>query len=104
MELKEYSAALADPQEQIERLVRQRNALWSLLENFSLRYGDAERDPDPNEVLRKAAADLWDQTAEIVGNTFVEEGINPATGDRLSPLPPLKALPYLRAAGVPWRR
>ena len=99
------------PEQQIERLVRQRNALWRLLDRFVLAYGDDEsgdglrqgdrhaddgveveagpdgliirvRNPiDRVREFRRAVAALWDHCEEIVGNTYVVEGANYATGD-----------------------
>ena len=97
------------PEQQIERLVQQRNALWKLLEEFSLEFGVDDKLPDPsNEDLpepeicldkngdiqitvpnihnllrngREEAGLLWNKANEIVGNTYAIEGVNHATGD-----------------------
>lgn len=83
-------------EQQIERLVRQRNALWKLIEEFSMGLEDQEEGG--------TAALLWDQAADIVGNTYVVEGINPATGDAdLVVDRPKNSGPYILAAGNSWR-
>ena len=80
------------PDQQIERLVRQRNALWELIDEFSFSLEDQEE-----------GARLYDQVRKIVGNTYVVEGVNPATGDTLLVHEMPKASgPYVRAAGKSW--
>ena len=77
--------------QQIERLARQQNSLWIELENLSFSFED-----------KKAGDSLWDRVQEIVGNTYVVEGINPATGDMINGMPSGSG-PYVRAAGKNWR-
>ncbi len=81
--------------QQIERLVRQRNALWKLIDKFSFSLEDQEEGGP--------AARLYNQARKIVGNTYVVEGVNPATGDTLPAheMPKISG-PYVRAAGKSW--
>ena len=121
------------PEQQIERLVQQRNALWKLLEEFSLAFGIDDELPDPSsedlpepEICldkngdiqitipnlhnsfregREEAGLLWNKANEIVGNTYLVEGVNHATGD-VDPidLRPKNSGPYVRAfGGKSWR-
>lgn len=90
------------PEQQIERLIEQRNALWRLLHGIMLsdKHDEArdlceslrnltdeatnlakrmeemigEEDPDKADVE-------WAKVEEIVGNTYIVEGVNHATGD-----------------------
>jgi hypothetical protein len=60
-------------EQQIARLVRQRNALWRLI--------DAASHELAREYEDEAADRLYDRCEEIVGNTYMTEGVNYATGD-----------------------
>ena len=98
-------------EEQIERLVRQRNELWKLTYRFALDHGDDEsgdglrsedrynpfevtveeesdelfvRMPNPMlkiRELRLAATKLADTCDDIVGNMYAVEGVNPMHGE-----------------------
>ncbi len=98
------------PEQQIERLVRQRNALWRLVEEFALTHGDdsedglrpedpdyavdVEEDDDGDVVirlrnnpldtvreLRRAAGRIWDDCDKITQDAYWVEGVNPAVGE-----------------------
>jgi hypothetical protein len=94
------------PEQQIERLIEQRNALWRLIDKFAmehgderngLRSGDGEYTVDESDdavtvrfsglerlkEVRLAAGALWDRCRDIVGNTYVVEGVNHRSGDRI---------------------
>ena len=75
-------------EEQIERLVRQRNALWKMLDKIA---------------LGKKRDKLWEKIRKVVGNTYVIEGTNFATGDIYQETADsAAAAPYNRARGKPW--
>lgn len=60
--------------EQIERLIRQRNELWERIHTFSFELASKHKDEEMSERI-------WDHCEKIVGNTYVVEGRNHATGD-----------------------
>lgn len=88
--------------EQITRLVKQRNALWNLIWKFECKFGPDNPDnnddasdsastsvnDDGNLVIvvsgviqnlaeiRTAAVKMMDEAEEIIGNTYVAEGFN----------------------------
>lgn len=118
--------------EQIERLVRQRNELWRLIDKFVTNHGDdgcgnglrsEDRDVEvrveekEEEIVirianplkqlsdvRVAAEKLWNECRTIVGNTYLVEGRNPYTGDTLTEeeLKDKSFEPYLNDPVKPW--
>ena len=77
------------PAEQIERLATQRNLLRELLDRVCWAF--PEDDPFSDA--------LYKMVHEIMGNTFMIEGINEDTKDVYEVVPAEAAAPYVAAAG-----
>jgi hypothetical protein len=97
------------PDEQIARLVSQRNALWKLIDVLAMDYGynpdykDIDKDDPDHRPKTKATLAITraaDQAEKIVGNTYIVEGFNPRTGEVEESGGAFK--PYQRNKVKPW--
>jgi hypothetical protein len=107
-------------EEQIARLVRQRNAMWRLLDDLSLLVPeeldledlvDFEVDTGDSTIvcdltnllsrirtMEQALVDAFDKTRTILGDYYLVEGVNPSTGDE----EPTAGAIYRNEKGEPW--
>lgn len=119
-------------EEQVKRLVGQRNALWRLIDGFvsnfaptnlktwvredeDLYEAEVELDEDDGAItvtlpvigvklreVRIASDQLYKDAEKIVGNTYEVEGYNPRTGDLNASDEPKGYELYVDGAGEPW--
>ena len=84
--------------EQIERLAKQRNSLWELLERVTSAFPDG--DDSSSDPFGDA---LYDLVQKIVGNPYAIEGVHPLHGDVNEDVPSWASAPYMNACNCELR-